>query len=155
MLLCESVWEKELQGSITLIGPSVSKAGFLEYPFPRDSQELGHFFAFLKKCLWSSDDEVKERKCREVFAGIAEKMEQRGIILFGETVSDEMVSESFPEYQVLKISLVHPMELRIAKCEKVPQYLLDGPVSTEYGARLILSQPEHLHVSLQTAFHLW
>lgn len=155
MLICESVWEKELQGSIALVGASVSKAGFLEYPFPRDAQELRHFFDFLKKCLLSCDDGVKEKKCREVFTGIAEKMEQRGIILFGETVTDETVSECFPEYQVLKVSLVHPTELRIARHEKTPQCLLDGPVSTEYGARLILSQPEHMHIALQTAFHLW
>jgi uncharacterized protein (DUF58 family) len=44
MLICQSVWAHELQGSMLLIGEGVGPDGVLEYPFPKDSQELRHFF---------------------------------------------------------------------------------------------------------------
>lgn len=155
MLLCESVWEQELQGSIVLIGASVSQSGFLEYPFPRDAQELRHFLRFLKRCILSCTESVKEKPAREIFTKIAEKNEQRGIVLFNETIPDSILIQCFLEYQVLRVSLVHPTEWQISKNAQIPSHLLAGPVSTTYGAQLILNQPDQINLAFQTAFHLW
>lgn len=82
-------------------------------------------------------------------------MEQKGIILFGEYVSEPVISQGFPEYQVLQVSLVHPAERRISHGSDFSSDLENGPVATPYGSQLVLSQPEQIGMALQTAFHLW
>jgi hypothetical protein len=98
---------------------------------------------------------ISQKKCQDYFAQIASKKEQKGIILFGEYLSELILTEHFSEFQVVQISLIHPAEWQISRESNLPTKLLDGPITTSYGSQLILSQTEQIGVTLQTAFHLW
>jgi len=155
MLICNSVWEKELSGSCHIVSTSMGQNQFLEYPFPRDTQELQHFLAFLKKTILSCTSSLSEKQATPILKRISENREQKGIFLFGENFSEKQIQQFFMEFQLLQILIIHPVELQIVKHVSLPKKLLSEPMSKSYGAQVVLSQPDQIANMLQSALHLW
>ncbi|MDD2745635.1 MAG: DUF58 domain-containing protein [Candidatus Gracilibacteria bacterium] len=155
MMICDAVWEKELQGSCYIASTSITPNQFLEYPFPRDAQELQHFLIFLKKTILSCTTSLSGKQTTSILKRISENREQKGILLFGENFLEKQIHQFFSEFQLLQILIVHPVEHRIAKNNTLPEKLLTEPISKAYGAQVVLSQPEQIGNMLQSAFHVW
>lgn len=154
-IICESVWEKELPGSFVVVGQHLSNGGMAEYPFPRNIPELRDFLKYLRGQVLSCEEPLSQKRLHSALELVSRAREQMGILLFGEHATETDISGFLAEYQVLRIALVHPAELRISKNTDIPQEILAGPVATRYGARLILSQSDQVWDVLQTAFRLW